>query len=513
MAIWVLAKKELRLLLRDPRAAVILLGMPFIFILILGLALGEGFGQKPDDRLRVTLVDLDAGYTDPVSLCREVAAWHAAGVDSQLLAGLTLASANDLTRFPRERWSQVVRRDLEETASIRVEVLESREDAEQLVSRGKRSAVLVFEPGFSERVAHCSFLTQKGSINPFYRDGVRLDEVQATLLRDDTQKAAAAIIEQVVQVTLLRVILPWMIGRAFEELGNPIFIDRLAEEVFLPVFGRRIRLKELLILPEHKQAVGSGVQAALRSQFSKYELTGKTWAALTRSTSPGGGRLAAAAPPDEGGSGMLRRGALRYQILVPSYTVTFAFFLVLTVGWLFVSERRQGTLKRLRAAPLTRADVLLGKTLPCFALSLTQGLFLLLAGKIVFGMRWGPDDWSWWQQVLWLLPVVAATSLAAIGLALLVAAIARTETQVAIYGTLLVLVLAGISGCLMPRDLMPEQMKQFSLVTPHAWALDAYNQLLLSTSPNAAIVWQACLVLCLFGLGFLAVAWRVLRLD
>jgi ABC-type multidrug transport system permease subunit len=520
MAIWVLAKKEMRLLLRDPRAAVILLGMPFIFILILGLALGEGFGQKPDDRLRVTLVDLDEGYTDPVARIREAVAWQAAavpmpgtGIDPHFLAGLAMANANDLTRFPRERWSQVVRRDLEETASIRVEVLSSREEAEEFVSRGKRSAVLVFEPEFSERVAHCSFLTRGGSINPFFRDGVRLEEVRATLLRDDTQKAAAAIIEQVVQVTMLRVILPWMIGRAFEELGNPVFIDRLAEEVYLPVFGRRIRLKELLALPEHKQAVGSGVQAALRSQFSKYELTGKTWAALTRSTAHRGGRVALSAPPEEGGSGLLRRGALRYQILVPAYTVTFAFFLVLTVGWLFVSERRQGTLKRLRAAPLSRAEVLLGKTLPCFVLSLAQGVFLLLAGKVVFGMRWGPADWPWWEQVLWLLPVVAATSVAAIGLALLVAALARTETQVAIYGTLLVLVLAGVSGCLMPRDLMPEQMKQISLVTPHAWALDAYSQLLLSASPNAMVVFEACLVLCLFGLGLLTVAWRVLRLD
>ena len=45
----------------------------------------------------------------------------------------------------------------------------------------------------------------------------------------------------------------------------------------------------------------------------------------------------------------------------------FAYFLVLTVGWLFVAERRQGTLKRLRAAPLSRSEILLGKLLPCFA--------------------------------------------------------------------------------------------------------------------------------------------------
>ncbi|HMF14785.1 MAG TPA: ABC transporter permease, partial [Gemmataceae bacterium] len=308
-------------------------------------------------------------------------------------------------------------------------------------------------------------------------------------------------------------ILPWMIGRAFEKLGDPVFIDRLAEEVYLPVLGRRVRLKELLLLPEHKHAVGAGVQAALRVQFSKYDLTSKTWAALTRSEPMSGRTAATATLADDEGVGLLRRGAVRYQFLVPAYTVTFAFFMVLTVGWLFVSERRQGTLKRLRAAPLSKAEVLLGKMLPCFALSLLQGIVLLVAGKLVFGMRWGPTEWPAWQQALQLLPVVASTSLAAIGLALFVAAVARTETQVAIYGTLLVLVLAGVSGCLMPRDLMPEQMKQISLVTPHAWALDAYMQLLLSQTPALALVWQACAVLTAFGVVLVALAWWTLRLD
>src|SRR5206468_5821886 len=106
------------------------------------------------------------------------------------------------------------------------------------------------------------------------------------------------------------------------------------------------------------------------------------------------------------------------------------------------------------------------------ALSVGQGLFLLAAGKVVFGMGWGPHP-------LWLVPLVVTTSLAAMGLALFVAALARTESQVSIYGTLLVLLLAGISGCLMgDRALMPEQMQEISRFTPHAWALDAYRQLL-----------------------------------
>src|SRR5204863_224539 len=40
MIAWTLAKKDLRSLLRDPKAAVILLVMPLLFILVLGVSLG-----------------------------------------------------------------------------------------------------------------------------------------------------------------------------------------------------------------------------------------------------------------------------------------------------------------------------------------------------------------------------------------------------------------------------------------------------------------------------------------
>ena len=99
------------------------------------------------------------------------------------------------------------------------------------------------------------------------------------------------------------------------------------------------------------------------------------------------------------------------------------------------------------------------------------------------------------------------------GLALLIASLARTETQVAIYGTLLVLVLAGISGCLMPSELMPELMRKISLSTPQGWALDAYKQLLLNPSPDLSRVAEGCVVLLGFGGGFLGLAWAFLRLE
>ncbi|MFT3882237.1 MAG: hypothetical protein QM703_21625 [Gemmatales bacterium] len=74
-SLWVLARKDISLLLRDRRSALLLLVMPIIFILVLGMALGETFGQKPDDRLQISIVDQDEGFIDREAAIIEAVAW------------------------------------------------------------------------------------------------------------------------------------------------------------------------------------------------------------------------------------------------------------------------------------------------------------------------------------------------------------------------------------------------------------------------------------------------------
>lgn len=550
MPIWTLAKKDLRLLLRDPRAVIVLLFMPLVFIFVLGISLGEGFGQKPEDRLRVSVLVLDKGPTrflDRPLMIREGCTWFGLTPGTEMpaaLGTLGLAEVNHQKWFPHESWAEVLLRDLGETADIKVELIGSREEAEELVHSGKRAAVLILGPRFSKRVERCSFLggglreTYRmaaalphaanpvllafsagldenqnllpyyaiDGLNPFHRDGIRLDVLDVEVLRDPTQQTASAILDQVAQGSLLRVIMPWMIGRAFEKVGDPAFLDLLADEPQLPGMVKLF----LDTFPAQKPKLSIGLQNAIQKLFPKYQLTAKTWAALTREAEHTG-EGADRAPYQREGGGWLNRGTLRYQLLVPSYLVMFAFFLVLTMGWLFTAERRQGTLKRLMLAPLTSSQILLGKLIPCLVVSVFQGLVLLLAGRLIFGMSWGPEP-------AYLALVVFCTSLAATGLALLIGVLARTENQVAIYGTLIVLVLAGLSGGMMgDRSLMPERMQTISRITPHAWALDAYRQLLVSPgapawTPNSAVVLEACQALALFGLGFFVLAWVRVRL-
>jgi ABC-type multidrug transport system permease subunit len=491
MVIWTLAKKDLRLLVRDARAIIILLAMPLVFILVLGVSLGENFGREPAYKLRVTVLKEDVGL--PRGPAISPGAW-------QTFAGVGLAHIDPST--PRQSWTERFLHDINETADIRLEFVESREEAERLVRTGKRAAVLIIGKDFSNRVEQCSFLAQ--GVNPLYRDGVKLDRLDVEILEDPTQPTAVAIIHQVAQGSLMRVTLPWMIGRAFEKIGEPVFLDLLAKEKGLP-WAVTLFLNSPA---SEKKALSSSLQGAVQNIFPRYELTAKTWAAMTREKESYSGKDQQNTEYKEDGSGLLKRGGSRYQLLVPSFLVMFTFFMVLTVGWLFVAERRQGTLKRLVVAPLTKSEILLGKMLPCLMLSLFQGSFLLAAGHWIFGMDVGTEPG-------WLFLLVPATSFAAIGLAMLLASLARTETQVAIYGTLLVLVLAMLSVALMvdPGLRDSESMQVISLLNPLAWALEAYKQLLSNPQPERMIVLKACAVLVGFGAGFLAIAWWCLKLD
>ena len=72
-----------------------------------------------------------------------------------------------------------------------------------------------------------------------------------------------------------------------------------------------------------------------------------------------------------------------------------------------------------------------------------------------------------------------------------------------------------MSGSLLPRELLPENLRQLSLLTPHAWALDAYAQLLNPdvATPQVDRVLTACGVLCLYGVVCLVVSRLVAKLD
>ncbi len=198
----------------------------------------------------------------------------------------------------------------------------------------------------------------------------------------------------------------------------------------------------------------------------------------------------------------IRAGTAVYSWVVPGFTVMFAFFVISVMARSFITERDNGTLRRLLLAPISRVSVLAGKTIPFYLTSVIQCLLLFLCGRLLFGMSWGPAP-------IYLIPVILCTSLAATSLGLLLATAVNTEQQVSSYGTTLILVLSSLSGCFFPRDMFPQTMKKISLCTPHGWALKAFDAVLSQTTVDLMTVATCCGMLILFAATFFAAGtWR-----
>jgi ABC-2 type transport system permease protein len=161
-----------------------------------------------------------------------------------------------------------------------------------------------------------------------------------------------------------------------------------------------------------------------------------------------------------------------YEQNVPGFSILAAFFMTMSVAGSILAERFLGTFHRLQAMPVSRFTVFLGKLLASFSVGVVQMTLLFAFGHIVFGLSLG-------DQPLALVPVTVGVVLAATGLGVLIAGFARTDQQATAFGTLVVLTMAALGGSMVPRFIMPETMQTIGLITPHAWAIDGYHDVIV----------------------------------
>lgn len=170
-----------------------------------------------------------------------------------------------------------------------------------------------------------------------------------------------------------------------------------------------------------------------------------------------------------------------FQVTVPGNAVLFGFFIALTTAMSFAGERRSGTWRRLLAAPVSRAMALLATLVPYYLIGLVQLAFLFGIGVVFFGLRVA-------GSIPALVVVSLLVSACAVSLGLLFAALAKSEKQLGGVGSVVLLVMGLVGGCMFPRIAMPEFMKTLGLGVPHGWALDAYFDLLVREGTGFADV-------------------------
>ena len=155
-----------------------------------------------------------------------------------------------------------------------------------------------------------------------------------------------------------------------------------------------------------------------------------------------------------------------------------------------VVERSRGTLARLHLAPIARWQLLGGKGLACFTVAMIVQVLLAAVAVVAFG--------SSIAQPAMLLVAFAASAVCFAGLAMLLAALCRTEAEANGAGRGAILILAMIGGGTIPLFFMPPFLRTISYGSPFRWAVTAIEGAFWR---DLAVADQIVPILVLLGLG------------
>ncbi len=203
------------------------------------------------------------------------------------------------------------------------------------------------------------------------------------------------------------------------------------------------------------------------------------------------------------GSGTAAPSAVQQN--VPAWLVFGVFFVAIPLSNTLIRERQLGTLRRLRTTAVGGFTLLAGKWLTFFAVNQLQVISMLAVGVYLVPLLGGQALLL--QGSLVALALISVTlSVAALGYALLIAAATRTTEQATLLGGAGNIVLAAIGGIMVPKFVMPGAMQTATNLSPMAWGLQGFLDVLLRGSGCVQVLPKA-LALLAFGAIALALAW------
>ena len=181
-------------------------------------------------------------------------------------------------------------------------------------------------------------------------------------------------------------------------------------------------------------------------------------------------------------AGKRKRIPTGFEQAIPGIMVMFTLLVMTTSGAvLLVIERRQGLLRRLASTPIDRLGVVLGKWGGKLMLGIVQIVFAMLAGTVLFKMKWGPD-----LGAVFLVMLSYGALMASLGI--LLGTLARTEGQAIGIGVMSANLLGALGGCWWPIEITPAWMQKFQLFLPTGWAMDALHKLVSFAAGPASVI-------------------------
>ncbi|MGC9599087.1 MAG: ABC transporter permease [Minisyncoccia bacterium] len=165
-----------------------------------------------------------------------------------------------------------------------------------------------------------------------------------------------------------------------------------------------------------------------------------------------------------------------FQFLVPGIVGMSIIFTAIFSGIQLIWDRQFGFLKETLVAPVSRLNIMIGRTLGGATVATFQGIIVFLIST-VFGFR--PDNW-------WLLPVaivfmlLVALLFTALGTG--IASLLEDMQGFQLIMNFLVMPLFFLSGALFPLSGLPAVLSGLTIIDPLSYGIDSFRALLVNTT-------------------------------
>lgn len=163
---------------------------------------------------------------------------------------------------------------------------------------------------------------------------------------------------------------------------------------------------------------------------------------------------------------------------VAGFAIMFAFITAQNTARSIFDEKKEGTFRRLLAAPMGKWELLLGKMLPNFVIAVLQVAVIFAVSMILLPLI-GIERPSLGNSPLGLVLITVVVAFCSTSLGILLAALCRTESQVGGISSLVLWVAGMVGGAFIPNFLLGDFLSTIGKVVPHYWANQAFNDLML----------------------------------
>ncbi len=192
-------------------------------------------------------------------------------------------------------------------------------------------------------------------------------------------------------------------------------------------------------------------------------------------------------------TGLARKESINWA-LIQSFAgtaVMMLLFSVSAIGTSLLSERDDGTLKRLMFSPLTPYSIMFGKVFYALVISVFQLTIMLVYSWLVLGLDMG-------NNLFFTMLMIFATAFACSGFGVLIAAFSTSRKQAESLSTIVILLMSAIGGSMIPIFFMPAFMQKIAVVSLNYWAIQGFFDVL---GRGASIAQIFTKILILMGIG------------